>query len=131
MSFTDSFTAQYTQSPGATPYSGTLSNTGANQENLDLPATAGPGVLTNAQVIVTKAKLLSLLLVCDQTITLFTQSSSAPQDTLNITANVPYYWSVNVGSVFACPFSNNVSLVFVNNLTNVIANFKMRTVQNN
>lgn len=132
MSFTDTFSVNYTQSPGAAPvFSGSITLTGGNQENVDIAGNAGPGVLTNSICAVTKSKLLSLLLVCDQNITLYTNSSSAPQDTLNISANIPYYWSINIATIFTCPFSNNVTEVFVNNQSNVACNFKLRTVQNN
>lgn len=131
MSFSDAVSVAYTQSPGAQVVSSTITLVGDTQENLDVNANVGPNVLTNAAVNLIKADIQSLLLVCDQNIVLYTNSSSAPQDSLNITANVPYVWTVNTGTIFSCPFSNNVTKVFVNNTVNVNANFKLRSILNN
>ena len=128
MSFTDSV-SMAVQIPGGTPYSGTLTLVGNTEENVDAPVNANSQVEVDIQLI--KANLQFLFLFCDQTITLKTNSSGAPQDTLNITANVPYVWTVNLVPIFACPFSNNVTKIFVNSTVNVAANFILRSVANN
>jgi len=133
MSFSDALSVAYTQTPGAQVVSSTITLVGDTQENLDVNATVGPNVLTNAAINLIKADIQSLLLTCDQNIMLYTNNplGSTPQDTLNITANVPYVWTVNTGTVFSCPFSNNVTKVFVNNTVNVNAQFKLRSILNN
>lgn len=129
MSFQDAFTVGYAQTPGTTAFQGTITLTGDAQNNLDMNVAANTRV--NANVSIIRNNLQSLLLTCDQNITLKSTGASFPQDTLNIQGNVPYVWTVNVGSVFACPFTNNVVAVEVNNATNVACAFKLRSCLNN
>lgn len=131
MSFQDTWALSYTQAPGAQVVSTSITLTANSQQNTDLLVNANSEVRANVSII--KADIQSLLLFCDQSITLKTNSSSAPQDTLNVQANVPYVWTVNTASIFACPFSNNVSAIFVNTaaVVNVQSNFKLRLIANN
>lgn len=130
MAFSDLVAMSYTQTPGSQVISSSITLVGDTQENQDINAAAGPNVLTNAAINLIKADIQSLLLFSNQTIILYTNNplGSAPQDTLSISANVPYYWTVNTGSVFACPFSNNVTKVFVNNTANIAANVVIRSI---
>lgn len=131
MSFSDSVAINYTQSPGAQVVSSTITLVGNSQQNTDLVVNANAEARANVSII--KADIQSLLLYCDQSITLKTNSSGSPQDTLNVQANVPYVWTVNTASIFACPFSNNVTAIFVNTaaVVNVQSNFKLRLIANN
>lgn len=131
MAFQDTWSTSYTQSPGAQVISTSITLTGNTQENVDLNVNANSEVRCN--VSLTRDDLQSLLIYCDQSITLKTNSSGAPQDTLNVLANVPYVWTVNTASIFACPFSNNVTAIFVNTdaVVNVQSNFKFRSIANN
>ncbi len=130
MSFSDSLSTSFV-TPAGQVYSGTLTLTGNTEHNLDLVCNAGPNVLTNALCNIVKSDIQALFLFCDQSITLYTNSSGAPQDSLAINANVPYSWTVNLAPVFSCPFSNNITAVFVNNTVNVSCTFKLRSVENN
>lgn len=127
--FSDTVALSYTQTPGSQVITSTITLVGDTQQNLDVNAAAGPNVLTNAAINLIKADIQSLLIFSSQTIILYTNNplGSAPQDTLSVSANVPYIWTVNTGSIFACPFSNNITKVFVNNTVNVVANVSIRT----
>lgn len=131
MSFQDTWALSYTQSPGAQVVSTSITLTANSQQNTDLQVNANSEARANVSII--KADIQSLLLYCDQSITLKTNSSGSPQDTLNVQANVPYVWTVNTASIFACPFSNNVTAIFVNTaaVVNVQSNFKLRLIANN
>jgi hypothetical protein len=131
MSFSDNWALSYTQTPGAQVVSTSITLVGNTQENVDLLVNANSQTECDVQLF--KANLQALLIFCDQSITLKTNSSGAPQDTLNVQANVPYVWTVNLNSIFACPFSNNVSKLFVNTVAvvNVQSNFKLRSIANN
>jgi hypothetical protein len=130
MSFSDALSVTYVQTPGTTAAQSTITLTGDAQNNLDLVVNAN--AVVNANVSIIKNNLQSLLIMCDQTITLKTFGTSFPQDTLNISANVPYVWTVNTGTVFACPLTNNIVAVQVNNTPSAVAcNFKLRSCLNN
>ncbi len=131
MSFTDTLTIVY-QTPAGIVANQQYPYVGNTEQNVDAACNAN----VNVTLIVKfgKAALQSLLLYSDQTITLLTNSNSSPQDTINLKANVAYPWNGDLGSVYACPFSNNVNaFVVVASSVNVnaVVNFKFRSVQNN
>lgn len=130
MSFSDTYSWTYVQTPGTTSSSGSITLVGDSQVNLDMNVNAN--VAINANVSIIKNNLQSLLLTCDQTVTLKTTGASFPQDTINLQAGVPYIWTVNLATVFACPFSANIVAIQVNNTPSAVnANFKLRSVLNN
>lgn len=61
----------------------------------------------------TYADIKSFYLLSDQDVTIETNSGSAADDTLTVTANVPYTWQND--SPHANPFSANVTAFFVTN----------------
>ena len=89
--------------------------TGSEELNLDFTLSANT---TNQQISLafTKTLLQSIFIYsATQNITLKTNSSSAPQETLTITAGIPAVWSVNDG--FVNPFAGNVTTAYVTNAT--------------
>lgn len=129
--FTDTVGISY-QTPAGVAAAVTLSYPGNTEQNVD--ETCNVNATTEIDVTFIKANLQCLLLYCDQTITLKTNSSGAPQDTLNVKANVAFVWNTDLNSIFACPFSNNVTKFFVVGAdanVNATCNFKFRSTQNN
>ncbi len=59
------------------------------------------------------ASVLSVVIVADGNCTLKTNSSGSPQETLNITANVPLVWQYQSGSTV--PFAGNVTAMYITN----------------
>lgn len=76
----------------------------------------------------TNAKLQQIFISSDQPITIKTNSSGSPQDTLNVAANVPFLWSAGGG--FASPFAGNVTALYIANPASVAANLVVSLLQN-
>lgn len=74
--------------------------------------------------------LQSLVMNSDQAIVVRTNSSSAPQDTINLAANVPLVWYSGGPVTSTVPFVGNVSRFFVTNSGTVAANIKFRFLAN-
>jgi len=74
----------------------------------------------------TKVDLQSIFILSDQTVTIKTNSSSTPQDTLTITGNDPYQWDINCG--IANPFAGNVTSGFTSNAGDTAANVSVRVL---
>lgn len=85
---------------------------------------------TNQQVNLafTKADLQSIFISSDQDITIKTNSSGSPQDTLTITAGNPFEWDATSG--IANPFAGSVTTAYFTNGTSTNANVSVRTLTN-
>jgi hypothetical protein len=77
-------------------------------------STSIPAASTNLPVTCafTQANLQGLILVASQNMTIKTNSSGSPADTINLVAGVPLVWEKS-GSYFACPFTSNCTGWFV------------------
>lgn len=86
------------------------SYTGDSEENLDV---AVPANTTNKEYDLTciAADLKSLVLYSDQAMTIKTNSSGTPQETIVLAAKSQLVW--NTDSAMAKPFSANVTKIFV------------------
>lgn len=71
----------------------------------------------------TYAQLISVYMLSDVTITMKTNSTSAPDDTITLTAGVPRIWYTGMGT---CPFTANVTKVYLTNGTGGGAAVKLR-----
>jgi len=69
-----------------------------------------------------KDNVQALLMVCDQDVTLETNSDSAPDDTLAFKANVPLIWHVDMPN--DNPFSADVASFFLTNAGATAGTFK-------
>lgn len=74
----------------------------------------------------TNANLRGVYLKSDQTLTLKTNSTGSPQDTLTITAGVPFVWVF--GSGITNPFAGNVTQTFWTNGGATLANVYVRVL---
>lgn len=70
--------------------------------------------LTNQLLAVsfTQSALQSVMLVSDKGLTIKTNSSGSPQETIVLKPGIPLCWGVSAG-YFACPFAGNVTAFYV------------------
>jgi hypothetical protein len=114
-------------SNGSTTLASSVILTG--QEELNIGIVIATGV-TNQQITpfsFTLAKLQDIYILSDQDLTLKTNSTGSPQETLTIKANQPFAWYV--GSGIPAPFAGNVTALYVT--TGAIpasANLNIRTL---
>lgn len=87
---------------------------------------------TNVQIHIafTKANLKSVLLKSDQAVTIYTNdlSSGSPQDSIALTAGQAKIWTLQTDGSGACPFSGNVTTMYVTNPGGVVANLQIRGI---
>lgn len=112
MTFTHTIGISYRTDAG-TIVNQSLVNTG-DTEGVDLDVTIA-ALATNVQFAtpITIAQVQSLLLFSNQALTLKTNSSSTPQDTITMRANVPIVWTQS--SFHSIPFAGNVTTMFFTN----------------
>jgi hypothetical protein len=98
-----------------------------SEYNEDMLAAAGA---TNKEydVAFTLSKLISLVLFSDQAVTIKTNSSSAPQDTINLQAGKEVIWTTDGAAGGANPFAGNVTKFFITNAGVKDANVKFRAL---
>jgi len=87
---------------------------------------------TNVQIHVafTVANLKSVVLQCDQAVTIYTNnpSGSSPQDTIPLVAGQAKIWTLQTDGSGACPFAGNVTTMYVTNPGGTVANLKIRGI---
>lgn len=113
MALTHTYTVAAYNGANTISKSNTVSQGGELEINEAIPANQ-----TNLSVAFAfvKAKLQYIMLVADVNMTLKTNSSGAPQETINLLAGFPYFWEL-AGGYFANPFIGNVTSLFVTNTT--------------
>ena len=77
--------------------------------------------------VFTVASLKSVFIISDRDVTLETNSSSAPAQTINLLANKPLYWYS--GAYHANPFTVDVTKFYFSNAGAVDANVKIRILR--
>jgi hypothetical protein len=126
MSFTH--TVGITWSGGTTTVTGSFTNTADGEDNRDVSvAAATNNVLTNMNIDISQLK--SLLVLSDKDVTIKTNSTSSPQETLTIKANVPYIYVSNTGANNAVPFAGDVTAFYLSNAGASDATVKIRMLQ--
>lgn len=99
------------------------------QQGVDIDTQILPEVQNEYDVNVVTANLQSLLIYCDQPITLLTNDPASPASTINVKGNVPLVWTLN--SFWAHPFSvGTISKIFVTNSGSATGNLKIRMLSN-
>jgi hypothetical protein len=123
MSFSHTVSISYTTAPGATTsVTNTYTDTGTAGYDNSIPATT-----TNqeADVGFTQTELISCFLYSTATVTLKTNSTSTPADTIVLTGGQPIIWNSSSGA--ACPFANNViTKMYITNSTSGAAAVSLR-----
>jgi hypothetical protein len=61
----------------------------------------------------TQANLKSLMLYCDRAVTVKTNDSGTPQDTIALLAGQALVWSLAHDAIGNCPFSDDVTALYV------------------
>lgn len=100
-----------TASSGGGSVSGQYTETGATESNIDenYPAASTNTLLT---IAFNYANIQNIELVASQDMTIKTNSSGAPDDTINLKAGNPLVWSKSA-SYFANPFTANVTALYI------------------
>lgn len=126
MAFTHTITKTYRGSANADI---TASITVTNDTELNFDGTVA-SVTTDAEIdwAATRANLKSLCLYSDVAITVKTNSSGSPVDTITMTAGQSIVWSLVADGLTACPFSANVTKLYVTNAGAGAAAFKIRAL---
>ena len=122
--FTHSITQGYSDSAGSVK-TVTTNFTGQALEGWDGVVAAGA---TNAPIDAdwVNANVQSLMIWSDQAVTVKTNSSSSPAQTITLLANQMIEYGVGIG--LTNPFTTDVTALFVSNAGGVNANFKLRVL---
>jgi hypothetical protein len=73
---------------------------------------------------ITLANVKSLVISSDQALTIKTNSSVTPSDTITVKAGIPITW--NTDNINSIPFATNVAKMFITNGGSNSANLKVR-----
>lgn len=130
MAITHTILRQY-KDQGPTPISLSESISGNTERNLDVAAVP---IAANTQYVfaVTRANLLSVCLYAADALTVYTNnpSGSSPQDTIALVAGQTLVWTLATDGLSKCPFSGNVTTVYVTNATAATVALKIRSLLN-
>ena len=74
-----------------------------------------------------QSQLKSVLLVASVAMTLKTNSSGSPQETIALAAGVPKIWSLAQDLIGTCPFSGDVTALFVTNASGGAGTLTVKT----
>ena len=111
---------------GANPVSKNQSFTGTGETNI-IATTIADSVTDQLEVIsIDVSAIQSIYINSTQAITLETNSSSAPTDTINLRADEPYIWYVN--SYFTNLLTADVTVIYLTNASGSTATFDLRCV---
>ena len=100
--------------------------TADSETNLDLAVDDGETAL-EANIAIDVSALASLYMAADQDITIKTNSSGSPDDTISLKANKPLVWTPNCG--FSNPLSVDVLSIFCANSSGTNATLQIRLLQ--
>ncbi len=129
MAFTHTILRSYTDVSGKP-----ISYSEAITDDSEIPSFDGSIVAAGANVQIhvalTKANLKSVVMKCDQAVTIYTNdlSSGSPQDTIPLTAGQAKIWTLQTDGSGACPFSDNVTTMYVSNPGGTVANLQIRGI---
>lgn len=110
---------------GGTPLDLTVSTSADGEINLEVSVAGGATDFQIALAFVA-ANLKSLWISCDVDITLETNSSSSPAQTISITANKPLTWYF--GSGITNPITTTVTTAFLTRAAGSTATFQFRAL---
>ena len=104
--------------------------TGNAELNLDVQAPNAAN--TQYHMAFTRANLQSLLIYAAAAMTLYTNDTSGgtPQDTIPLVAGQVLVWTLATDLITHCPFSGNVTTLYVTNASGSAATFRVRALVN-
>lgn len=97
-----------------------------SESRLDVLVSDGATAL-QINVAIDVSALKALFICADQDLTIETNSSGSPDDTLEIKADVPLVWTPDCG--YACPLSADVAALFLANASGEDATLQVRLLQ--
>ncbi|MDP9292787.1 MAG: hypothetical protein M3O82_10560 [Verrucomicrobiota bacterium] len=99
--------------------------TGDAEENVEDVVAVG---ITNKlyTVAITKTQIVSMCIYSSGAVTIKTNSSSAPTETITLAAGDAKTWATDHAE--SCPFSANITALYVTNTGSVPATLKMRVL---
>lgn len=104
--------------------------TGNSERNFDQSVP----IAANTQYFLpfTRSKMLSLAIKSDQDVTIYTNaaSSGSPTDTITVKAGVVREWSLASNGLAACPFTADVTSLYVTNASPAAAALQIRSCLN-
>ncbi len=126
--FTHTIVKQYRDSSGNI-IGGTESATNNTEINFDDVVTAGT---TDKECVwaITRANLKAVCLWADKAVTICTNAAStgAPQETIPLAANQAIIWNLATDLIGKCPFSADVTKLYISNAGASDANVKVRSL---
>jgi hypothetical protein len=91
----------------------------------DIPVAIGAtNVVANVPLDI--SQIQSILITADQDLTLKTNSSGSPDDTIALKAGIPFHWIKNSG--ITLPFAADVTNWYVTNASGVATTLKIRAL---
>lgn len=93
--------------------------------NSDFSATGS--ATTEVNIVFTTASLKSIFILSDGALTLKTNSSGAPDDTISIAASTPFVWTSTSG--VTCPFTANVTNTYWTNASATARSVNVRIIK--
>jgi hypothetical protein len=130
MAFTHTLVRAYRDSSGNS-LTATESVTGDAENNYS--AAWATGTVDGAiHLAFTQANIKSLCITSDQAVTLDTNAihSGSPQDTISVAAGQVIIWSLATDLIGKCPFSGNVTEIYLQNSSGQTANVNIRSILN-
>lgn len=125
--FVHTITRGYRDSSGRTIQS-TEPSSGNTESNFD-GTVAGTTTNHEFDFLLTAAALQACCISCDQAITIKTNSSSMPQETITLAAGQNVIWDLSFDGSGKIPFAGNVTKLFVTNSGSVAANLSIRALE--
>lgn len=127
MSVTHTFTYSW-RGGSEIPLSEQVSITGDAEVNLDIVVN---NTVVNQLVpfVLDRSKVQGIFIDPDSNVTVKTNSSGSPTDTLTLLASDPVAWTINDG-LAKCPFTADVTALYVSNSSGKQSNTLLRVVYN-
>lgn len=123
MSYTNTVT-KAVQTPAGI-ISKSVAYTGTERISIELTI---PTATTNQEITIafTRAQLQSLYIVSDYALTLKTNSTSSPGDTITLQADVPWNWET--GGYFSQPLAADVTKIYATNASGSTATLQIEVL---
>jgi hypothetical protein len=108
----------------------TVNGTTALQEDVSVPATTTNQQLTFPALTQANLQAVGLYVSTGGTVTVKTNSTGSPQDTIVLTNGQVLLWTLQTNLIGKCPFSNNVTTIYVTNGGASAVTFSIRVLTN-
>jgi hypothetical protein len=127
MSITHTIVRSY-KDQGSTAISASETPTGNTENNVDVSVVVGTDIAFAWAAV--RANLQSLCISSDRALTIETNSSSAPTDTIVLIGGQALVWTLAKDGLSRCPFSASVTSLFFTNASGGTAALKIRALLN-